>query len=68
MDQGNVSFDEEVYDDRQFYSMLLKSFISSSSAGAGHGLRSNDLEALRQYKRSKQHVSLPLCVYRYINE
>lgn len=54
--------DEEVYDDRQFYSTLLKNFITSSAAkrqgdGANSNfLRADDLEALRQYKRAKQHV------------
>ena len=51
-------FDLEVYEDRNFYSMLLKTFITSSSAqGTSFGsMRADDLEALRKYKRKKLNV------------
>eukprot|EP01032_Pedospumella_encystans_P027423 gene27423-30995_t len=58
-------YDHEVYDDRMFYAMLLKTFITSSSAGSSNGkdgadlagtMRAGDLEALRQYKRKKANV------------
>jgi len=55
-------YDTEVYDDRQFYNLLLKSFIQSASAAGGAdggqaaGMRPDDLEALRKYRRSKTSV------------
>ena len=50
--------DYEVYDDRQFYSMLLKSFITSSSAvGISDGLRENDLQELRKYRKKNENVN-----------
>ena len=48
-------YDMYVYDDKQFYSTLLRSFITSSSAESGmNTLGAADLEALRQLKRSKK--------------
>jgi len=56
----DTKYDLECYDDRPFYSLLLKSFIESSAAAAGsaggQGMRGEDLEALRRYKRSKTNV------------
>ena len=56
----DIKYDLECYDDRPFYSLLLKSFIESSVAAAGsaggQGMRGEDLEALRRYKRSKTNV------------
>ena len=51
-------YDLECYDDRPFYSLLLKSFIESSASASGSdgGMRGEDLEALRKYKRSKTNV------------
>ena len=53
-------FDLECYDDRPFYSLLLKSFIESSASSGGsdgQGMRGEDLDALRKYKRSNINVS-----------
>ena len=50
---ASTSHDVEVYDDRIFYSMLLKSFITSTADGNISSMRAADLEALRKYKRSK---------------
>ena len=53
-------FDLECYDDRPFYSLLLKSFIESSASSGGtdgQGMRGEDLDALRKYKRSNTNVS-----------
>ena len=50
-------YDMEVYDDRPFYSMLLKTFITNSSNGEGvSNIRASDLSALKKYKRSKSVV------------
>lgn len=50
-------YDTEVYDDRPFYSMLLKTFITNSSNGEGvSNIRASDLSALKKYKRSKSVV------------
>jgi protein AATF/BFR2 len=47
--------DEEVYDDRAFYSMLLKTFITSSiSTSNSASMRASDIEAMRMYKKKKQ--------------
>lgn len=67
--KANKTYDMEVYDDRSFYSMLLKTFITSSTAASsasqgagtsgtlfGSSLRGDDLEALRKYKRKKLDV------------
>ena len=48
-------YDEEVYDDRQFYSMLLKTFITSSS-NPTNGMRKEDILAMQKYKRKKISV------------
>lgn len=54
---GSRRYDPECYDDRPFYSMLLKSFITSSSGvESSQGMRGEDLEALRKYRRSKINV------------
>lgn len=54
---GSRRYDTECYDDRPFYSMLLKSFITSSSGvESSQGMRGEDLEALRKYRRSKINV------------
>jgi len=52
-EEASGSYDIEVYDDRVFYSMLLKSFITSTTNGSINSMRSADLEALRKYKRNK---------------
>ena len=50
-------YDLEVYDDRPFYSMLLKTFITSTSGGDGmSNIRVGDLNALKKYKRLKSVV------------
>ena len=50
-------YDAEVYDDRPFYSMLLKTFITNSSGGEGmSNIRASDLSALKKYKRAKSVV------------
>ena len=63
--KGNVAakkrkrgeYDLEVYDDRPFYSMLLKTFITSGSGGDGSSsMRAADLSALKKYKRNKVKV------------
>ena len=62
-DSGNkkrqVHYDLEVYDDRSFYNLLLKSFIQSAASG-GDGqaasMRPDDLAALRKYRRTKAKV------------
>ncbi len=51
--ETSASYDVEVYDDRIFYSMLLKSFITSTTDGNTSSMRAADLEALRKYKRNK---------------
>ena len=57
-----IDYDLEVYDDRNFYSLLLKSFIQSAAsggsggAGGGESMRADDLAALRKYRRSKVKV------------
>jgi len=53
-----VGHDLEVYDDRSFYSLLLKSFIQSaeSSSTSASSMRPDDLAALRKYRRSKTKV------------
>lgn len=49
------SHDEEVYDDRTFYSMLLKTYITSSiSTADAASMRASDIEAMRMYKKKKQ--------------
>lgn len=50
--------DVEVYDDRGFYSVLLKNFITNSSGIATEqsNLRKEDIEALRKYRQSRVHV------------
>jgi protein AATF/BFR2 len=56
---SSKQYDEEVYDDRQFYSMLLKTFITQSAgaaSGAGGSMLASDLEALRKYKKAKNDV------------
>ena len=49
-------YDLEVYDDRPFYSMLLKSFITNGSGGDSSSMRAADLIALKKYKRNKVKV------------
>ena len=54
-----AEYDCEVYDDRPFYSMLLKTFITSASSSSADGvanIRASDLSALKKYKRSKAVV------------
>jgi protein AATF/BFR2 len=53
-----VGHDLEVYDDRSFYSLLLKSFIQSaeSSSASASSMRPDDLAALRKYRRGKTKV------------
>lgn len=51
--QKKKSYDMEVYDDRPFYTLLLKTFIASASHNDGQGVNSRDLEELKKYKRSK---------------
>jgi protein AATF/BFR2 len=50
----NSQYDHEVYDDRAFYSLLLKAFITSGNQGGG--LRADDLAQLRKYRRKQQEV------------
>ena len=40
-------YDAEVYDDRGFYSLLLRAFIVAGSRGSG--LKADDLAQLRKY-------------------
>ncbi len=47
-------YDEEVYDDRGFYSLLLKAFITSGSQGSG--LRADDIAQLRKYRKNSKDV------------
>lgn len=48
---GNYAFDEEVYDDKQFYSLLLRSFLETkSSNGEAH------LANLRAVSRRRKNV------------
>lgn len=54
-----IEHDLEVYDDRSFYSLLLKSFIESTASSNNsniESLRSADLNALKKYRRSKVKV------------
>ena len=51
--QKKKNYDMEVYDDRPFYTLLLKTFIASASHNDGQGVNSRDLEELKKYKRSK---------------
>jgi protein AATF/BFR2 len=51
--ETSATHDLEVYDDRIFYSMLLKSFITSTTDANTGSMRAADLEALRKYKRNK---------------
>jgi len=52
--QQSRAYDEEVYDDRSFYSMLLKTFITSSmSASDTASMSARDIEALRKFKKKK---------------
>ena len=49
--------DLEVYDDRAFYSVLLKTFISNSTGSAGgDSMRKEDLEELRKYRQARANV------------
>lgn len=53
--RSSAIYDEEVYDDRPFYSMLLKSFITSSSSEIT-GMRKEDILALQKYKRKGNNI------------
>jgi protein AATF/BFR2 len=49
--------DSEVYDDRTFYAVLLKSFITSSSASSTSDyMRKEDIEMLRKYRAAGSEV------------
>lgn len=48
-------YDEEVYDDRPFYSMLLKTFIVSSN-NQTTGMRKEDILAMQKYKHKNNKV------------
>lgn len=48
-------FDEEVYDDSSFYSMLLKTFITSSSSDIT-GMRKADILAMQKFKQQNNRV------------
>ena len=54
-DNINNNYDVEVYDDRQFYSTLLKSFLLSN-ANDNKGMSEDDLADLRRYKKKKNNV------------
>ena len=54
-DRDSTAYDLEVYDDRQFYSMLLKTFISSATAGES-GMGKEELLAVQKYKNRHQQV------------
>jgi len=47
-------YDMEVYDDRSFYTLLLKAYITSGSSG--QGMRADDIAQLRKYKKQKADV------------
>jgi len=48
-------YDEEVYDDSSFFTMLLKSHMMSSSSEVS-GMRKEDIIALQKYKSKKNLV------------
>ena len=48
-------YDTEVYDDRPFYSTLLKTFITSN-ANDNKGMSEEDLADIRKYKKKKNNV------------
>jgi len=52
--KAQAQYDEEVYDDRGFYSLLLRAFIAAGSRGSG--LKADDLAQLRKYRRNQQEV------------
>jgi protein AATF/BFR2 len=52
--KGATQYDDEIYDDRAFYSLLLKAYITSGSTGAG--MRADDLAQLRKYRKHKTDV------------
>ena len=54
-DDNNNNYDVEVYDDRQFYSTLLKTFILSNT-NDNKGMSQDDLADLRRYKKKKSNV------------
>lgn len=53
--RDSTVYDLEVFDDRQFYSMLLKTFISSATAGES-GVGKEEILAMKRYKNRNQQV------------
>lgn len=54
-DSNENSYDAEVYDDRPFYSTLLKTFITSNASDS-KGMSEEDLADIRRYKKKKNNV------------
>ena len=52
--RSTEQYDMEVYDDRSFYTLLLKAYITSGSSGSG--MRADDLAQLRKYRKQKADV------------
>ena len=58
-DDKGGKYDMHVYDDKQFYTTLLRSFITSSSAESGvNTLGAADLDALRRLRQSSKKGGL----------
>jgi len=56
-DEDEPKHDMEVYDDRAFYSILLKTFISNSVGSSGSdSMRGEDIAMLRKYRQSRVNV------------
>ena len=56
-DEDEPKHDLEVYDDRAFYSVLLKTFISNSAGSSGsESMRGEDIAMLRKYRQSRANV------------
>lgn len=51
-EDSSAKYDKEVYDDRNFYSLLLKSYISDNNSG-DQFLTAEDIAELKKYKKNQ---------------
>ena len=54
--ENETKYDKEVYDDRNFYSLLLKSYITDNNSG-DQFLTAEDIAELKKYKKN-QHSNV----------